>query len=111
MLPHPFAFEVWPTQDLTGLPFDAAFTADERPTIRLELDASWMLSYVDWATDDTDGDGVLTEADGDLESLVLFGVHSTGAYAVRQFFPTSMPIKEIGIAQHSLVLQIVRQAL
>ncbi len=80
---RPFDFEVWPSQDLTGLPFDAAFSATERPTLHVEVDAAWILSFVDWQADDTDGDGVLTEADADLEALVLFGVHSTGAYGVR----------------------------
>ena len=40
----------------------------------VSLEAAWA---------DEDGDGVLTERDGDLRNLVRFGVHSTAAYALR----------------------------
>lgn len=80
---RPFSFELVPDQDLTGLPLQASFTASDAPTLHVEVDAAWILSFVDWDAADTDGDGVLTEADDELAQLVAFGIHSTGAYAVR----------------------------
>ena len=79
---RPFAFSLVPDQELTGLPFEARFEASDTPTLRIEIDPAWILSFVDLGAPDTDGDGLLTGGDGDNEALLRFGVHSTGGYAV-----------------------------
>lgn len=79
---RPFAFEILPDQVLAGLPMEAQLSMHDTPTLRIEIDAAWILSFADLDAPDDDGDGVLTGADGDNASLIRFGVHSTGGYAV-----------------------------
>jgi len=78
----PFAFTVTPSQALTAIDFDASFAASDAPTLELRVDAAWALSFVDWGAGDADGDGVVTESDGDQASLLLFGLHSNEGYEV-----------------------------
>ncbi len=79
---RPFRFEVEPTQTLTAISFDATITTDPPTELVLAIDAAWALSFVDFDLPDTDGDGVLTEADDEVEELLLFGLHSNAGYAL-----------------------------
>ena len=82
---RPFAITVTPDQHITAIPFDARFTMADAPVLELSIDAAWMLSFVDWDDlPDDDGDGILTEADGDVANLVRFGLHSNAAFAVSE---------------------------
>ncbi len=80
--PRPFAFDV--TLDeraVTGVPF--AETLDEATAgLQLGIDPSWMLSFADWSTPDTDGTLRLT--DGVLANSVPFGIASTTAWSLTQ---------------------------
>lgn len=77
--PLPFDLSLDLSEDITGLDFEATVTADKPPAgLRLTIDVAHMLSYLDWT--DTDGDGVLTTADGDTLNTFLFGVTSTPTY-------------------------------
>jgi hypothetical protein len=74
----PFRFEVAPDQEITGLSFEIAMSADSPPGgLVLSADLAHALSFVDWRTADTDGDATLTTADGALANTVLFGVVAT----------------------------------
>ena len=76
-----FRFELLPDQEVTGIPFEVTIDPDRPPTgITLDVDLGHALSFVDWTTEDADGDDVLTSADGALENTVSFGVVATPSF-------------------------------
>lgn len=78
-----FRFTLEPDQEITGIPFAVELDADAPPAgITLGVDLGHALSFVDWATPDGDGDGLLTEADGVLANTVLFGVVATPTFTL-----------------------------
>ncbi len=79
----PFRFVVEPDQEVTGVPFEVVLDEAAPPEgVTLAVDLEHALSFVDWATPDTDGDGALTTADGSLANTVLFGVVATPTFTL-----------------------------
>ena len=77
----PFVFEASRSYNVQGIGFEVEVTEDAVPSqLNLTLDMDHMISYVDWTQTDTDGDGKLTLADGDLYNTFMFGVESTPTY-------------------------------
>ena len=78
---RPFALTLAPDQEVTGLPIEAELSAASPPAgLSLSIDLSHGLSFIDWRTSDTDGDGTLTEADGATLNTALFGLTSTPSW-------------------------------
>jgi hypothetical protein len=75
---RPFFITLSPDQDVLGMPLEAELDADAPPAgLHLAVDLEHGLSFIDWRTPDTDGDGALTEADGTTLNTALFGLTST----------------------------------
>jgi hypothetical protein len=78
-----FRFVLAPDQEVTGIPFETTMSAAEPPDgLSLTVDLAHALSYADWSTEDTDGDGLLTTADGAFGNTVLFGILSTPTFII-----------------------------
>lgn len=82
---RPFRFTLAPDQALTGIPFEFTVSAAAPPSgLAVGVDLGHALSFVDWAAPDTDGDGVLTEADGAaVANTATFGVVATPTWSLR----------------------------
>jgi hypothetical protein len=79
-----FDFVVNKAHDLTGIPYvDTLFASSPPSGLALGVNLPHMLSFVDWTTPDSDGDGLLTTADGDLANTVTFGVTATPSWSMQ----------------------------
>lgn len=76
-----FRFTYDADEDVSGVPFEAVIEADS-PGAVLHIDLEHALSFIDWRTPDTDGDFVLTVADGAIANTLPFGVQSTASYTM-----------------------------
>jgi hypothetical protein len=75
---RPFTLTLSPEHEVTGLSIEAELDAASPPGgLSLSMDLNHGLSFIDWRTPDTDGDGALTEADGATLNTALFGLTST----------------------------------
>ncbi|MCB9778557.1 MAG: hypothetical protein H6742_08355 [Alphaproteobacteria bacterium] len=80
---RPFALSLAPDIDVHGIACELSLSADAPPDgLLLSVDLAHALSFVDWSTGDADGDGLLTEADGDVGATARFGVVSTPTYTL-----------------------------
>ncbi len=78
-----FRFELALDDEITGIPMDAYLDAAAPPVgLELGVSAATMLGFVDWSTEDDDGDGILTTIDGLLGNTVPFGAVSTASYSL-----------------------------
>lgn len=75
---RPFELALSPDQGVTGIPFEARVRQSPAPAaVRVSFSLKEALSHIDWAIPGSDGDDVLTVADGDLLNTSTFGVTST----------------------------------
>ncbi len=80
---RPFLFELDLDDEITGIPMDAVLDAATPPAgLVLSVSPATMLSFVDWASEDSDGDDLLTTADDLLGNTVPFGVVSTNSFSL-----------------------------
>lgn len=80
---RPFSLALAPDADVHAVPFVATLDADAPPqALTLSVDLAHALSFIDWSTADSDGDGRLTTADGDLANTALFGVVSSATFSL-----------------------------
>lgn len=80
---RPFDFEVALSGRVEGMEFEGEISGDgAAPSITLRVDVAHILSFGDWETEDSDGDGVLTLADGAFENTIPFGVLSTPSWGL-----------------------------
>ncbi len=78
-----FRFELTLDEEITGIPVEATLDAEAPPAgLTLGLSPATMLSWVDWSSEDSDGDDILTTADALLGNTVPFGAVSTASYSL-----------------------------
>jgi hypothetical protein len=80
---RPFSFELDLDDEITGIPMDDYLDASA-PPLRLVLGISpaAMLSFVDWSSEDSDGDDLLSIEDDLLGNTVTFGAVSTASFTL-----------------------------
>ncbi len=80
---RPFLFELDLDDEITGIPIEAFLDAAAPPSsIALGVSPATMLSFVDWSSEDSDDDELLTIADDLLGNTVPFGAVSTNAFTI-----------------------------
>lgn len=80
---RPFRFAIGAEQEIVGIPFvERMSVTDPLAAVELRFDLADALSYVDWTAADTDGDGLLTEADDTYGNTVRFGVVATPTWSL-----------------------------
>lgn len=80
---RPFAFELDLDDEITGIPVEAFLDAAAPPAgLQLGVSPVTMLSFVDWSSEDSDGDDLLTTADDLLGNTVPFGAVSTNSFSL-----------------------------
>lgn len=80
---RPFSFTVSPGVEVTGLPAEGTLdSADPLDRMTLSVDLAAVVTHIDWRTEDSDGDGILTIHDGDIDPTLHFGAVSSASYRV-----------------------------
>jgi hypothetical protein len=78
-----FSFELELDDEITGIPVDAWLDAAAPPAaVTVGVRPQTMLSFVDWSSEDSDGNGTLTTADDLLGNTVPFGAVSTASFSI-----------------------------
>lgn len=76
-----FALDAAIEDDVTGIPFVASISGEAPPArLGLTVDVAHLLSFVSFG--DTDGDAIVTTADGDTASTFRFGVTATPTFSL-----------------------------
>jgi hypothetical protein len=78
-----FRFELDLDEEVTGIEIETALDAGAPPaSLTLGISPASMLSWVDWSSEDSDGDDLLTTADDLLGNTVPFGAVSTASFTL-----------------------------
>lgn len=78
-----FDFALALDEEVVGIPIDATIDPDDLlAAITLTAHAATLLSWVDWNTEDRDGDDLLTLSDGLLSNTVPFGALSVSSWTL-----------------------------
>lgn len=81
----PFDLEVEVDRPIVGVESLFSLDADEPPSLSLSAHVDHALGFVEWA--ETDGDGIVTAADGTLRNTALFGITSSTSWTLAQESP------------------------